>query len=281
MTSDTASYLIGRERATLPLPPPTAASEDKLFAAQRIDGQQLEGQRFYHCTFANISFKDTTLRRCEFLNCAFLNCYFRKAVFVNTAFVGSKFYDCDFPKLSIQSCDFKYAKFRACFIPKNEIEHSLPGEPNLREELANDLAQAADNLGHVVEARAYRLVAIAAPLPGARQNRAGHPASWQQDERGAVGTWRKGRCAMPEPGRSDVPGLPCATLLASRRPELDLRGTVDTRAPLVEYYNDVTDGWAGNSPCRLLGGQDRLGLGNAPGASHRRPPSDPPVPTCG
>ncbi len=64
--------------------------------------------------------------------------------------------------MSIQSCDFRYAKFRTCFIPKSEIEHSLPREPNLRGEIANDLAQAADDVGQVGEARAYRLVAIAA-----------------------------------------------------------------------------------------------------------------------
>ncbi|SRR6266702_6418768 len=74
MANEAGSYLIGRQSATLP--PAAPASEDKLFAAQRIDGQQLEEQRFHHCTFANISFKDTTLRRCEFLDCAFLNCYF-------------------------------------------------------------------------------------------------------------------------------------------------------------------------------------------------------------
>src|SRR6266511_3196037 len=149
MAYDPASYLIGREPATLP--PPAEASEDKLFAAQRIDGGKVEGRRFSHCTFANVSFKEATLRGCEFLDCAFLNCYFRKAALINTVFTGSKFYDCDFPKVSVHSCDFRYVKFRACFIPKSEMQHSLPGEPNQREEIAGDLAEAADSVGRPAE----------------------------------------------------------------------------------------------------------------------------------
>lgn len=160
MVTSPAAFLVGREPATLPPTDPT--TQDRLFAAQRIDGTGIDGRRFHHCTFANVSFKEVTLRNCEFLNCAFLNCYFRKAQIVNTSFVGSRFYDCDFPKASIQSCDFKYAQFQGCIIPKNEMDHNLPGEPNLKEELAAELAHSAETLGQTKEARAYRLVAIEA-----------------------------------------------------------------------------------------------------------------------
>jgi hypothetical protein len=133
-----------------------------LFAATRKDGETLEGMEFEHCTFANVSFKDVTLRQCRFTDCAFLSCYFRKCQIVGGAFIGCKFAGCDFPKVTIQSCDFKHSRFEECSIPFAEMEHSLPREPNLREELARGLGISSDALGLDADGRRYRLAAIQA-----------------------------------------------------------------------------------------------------------------------
>ncbi len=154
------SYLVGRKQGDWPSA--ATPAEDMLFAAARIDGQTLEGLEFAHCTFANVSFKNVALRQCRFTNCAFLNCYFRKTQMAGGAFVGCKFIGCEFPHATIQSCDFKYSRFDDCSLPFDEMEHSLPREPNLREELTHCLAIASDGLGLNSDGRKYRLVSIQA-----------------------------------------------------------------------------------------------------------------------
>ena len=159
---DTSVYLVGRKNGDWP----TEAEpvENLVFAAVFKDCASLEGLAFKHCTFANVSFKETTVRNCQFINCAFLSCYFRKSLLVGSVFIGCKFISCEFPKISVQSCDFKYSRFENCVLPFDEMEHSLPREPNLREELANGLAIAADAKGNQRDRRRYRLTAIRASL---------------------------------------------------------------------------------------------------------------------
>jgi hypothetical protein len=81
---------------------------------------------------------------------------------IGVAFIGCRFIGCDFPRITIQSCDFKYSQFEECAIPFAEMEHSLPREPNLCEDLARRLAIAADVIGFTDDARRYRLIAIRA-----------------------------------------------------------------------------------------------------------------------
>lgn len=157
---DPGAYLVGRNPGTWPNA--TAAASDMLFAATRKDGETLEGMDFEHCTFANVSFKEVVLRQCRFTDCAFLSCYFRKCEMVGAAFIGCKFVGCDFSKVIVQSCDFRYGHFDGCSIPFAEMEHSLPREPNLREELARTLAISSDALGLDADGRRYRLSAIQA-----------------------------------------------------------------------------------------------------------------------
>lgn len=156
----TGAYLVGRNIGDWPAA--TSPAKDMLFAAVRKDGEILEGMEFEHCTFANVSFKNVALRSCRFTDCAFLSCYFRKCEMVGAAFLGCKFVSCNFPKVTIQSCDFKYSRFEDCSIPFDELEHSLPREPNLREELARGLAISSDALGLNLDGRRYRLAAIQA-----------------------------------------------------------------------------------------------------------------------
>lgn len=159
--TDIGAYIVGRKPGSWPVTTTTAAT-DMLFAATRKDSETLEGMEFEHCTFANVSFKAVVLRQCRFTDCAFLSCYFRKCEMVGTAFIGCKFVGCDFPKVTIQSCDFKHSRFEECSIPFAEMEHSLPREPNLREELAQELAIASDIRGLGANGRLYRLAAIQA-----------------------------------------------------------------------------------------------------------------------
>jgi hypothetical protein len=158
MEINPATYLIGRDKTSYPCDGDPI--KDRLFVAQRLDDTTMVDRRFYHCTFANISFKDVELKKCEFLDCAFLNCYFRRSQMHDCKFVGCKFYGCEFPKISVQACDFKYSRFSGCVIPYAEMEHNLPSEPNLREELTGILAHASEMLGLTKEARGYRLQSI-------------------------------------------------------------------------------------------------------------------------
>ena len=158
MTS--SAYLVGREIGDWPAE--RVPVKDQIFAAIRKDSARIEGMAFQHCTFANVSFKEANIKNCDFLNCAFVGCYFRKSELMESTFVGCKFLSCEFQKVTVQSCDFKYSRFESCAIPFDEMEHSLPREPNLREELANGLAIAADSLGIPRDGRRYRLAAICA-----------------------------------------------------------------------------------------------------------------------
>ena len=154
------AYLLGRKRGRLTSA--TLVGQDLLFVAERLDGINLQGGDFAHCTFANISFKDSNLTNIRFSNCTFIGCYFRKTNLKGCDFSGCRFIACDFPKVAVRSCYFRYAHFDECFIGASEIHHSLPQEPNIREELARNLANAAASEGFFKEARAFRLIEIRA-----------------------------------------------------------------------------------------------------------------------
>lgn len=158
--SGSEAYLVGRAKGDWP--EASAPAQDLLFAATRKDEEVLEGIEFAHCTFANVSFKRALLKQCRFVDCAFLNCYFRKSEMIGSSFVGCKFIGCEFPKTTIQSCDFKYSRFENCALPFDELDHSLPREPNLREALCHELALSSERLGAYRDARRYRLKAIEA-----------------------------------------------------------------------------------------------------------------------
>ena len=154
------AYLVGREFTEFPREPGTLS--DRVFAAERLDGINVNDYRFEHCTFANISFKDTHVTGSHFDHCVFIGCYFRKTLLRDSSFVGARFVACDFPRISVHSSDFRYAHFDRCAISSAELQHSLPSEPNLREELARNLAIAAAGSGMAADARQYRLTAIEA-----------------------------------------------------------------------------------------------------------------------
>jgi hypothetical protein len=152
-----SAYLLGREQVALEEP---FGGSDKVFAATRLDGNVIKGASFCHCTFANISFKAVKISQVHFEDCVFVGCYFRKADLEESSFAGCRFFDCDFPKIAIRGCDFRYSKFSKCLLKFSEMKHSLPQEPNLREDLARNLSGEASALGYPAEARAFRMCAI-------------------------------------------------------------------------------------------------------------------------
>ncbi len=154
-----SAYLVGRKQAALK---PPYSTSDAVFAADRIDGTELADLTFQHCTFANVSFKKVVLQRVNFVNCIFIGCYFRRARICETNFKGCRFFDCDFPHVAISGSDFRYSTFHGCVVPYEEMEHSLPGEPNLRRDLARNLSLEAIEGGRAREARAYRRCEIRA-----------------------------------------------------------------------------------------------------------------------
>lgn len=158
--TNNGAFLVGRDAGVWP--EASTPAENMLFAADRIDGKLLEAVEFAHCTFANVSFKEVQLKQCRFVNCAFLNCYFRKTSMQASTFLGCKFISCEFPKTTVYSSDFRYSKFSECHLTFDEIEHSLPREPNLREELCHELSLASDAVGANRDARRFRLKAIEA-----------------------------------------------------------------------------------------------------------------------
>ena len=154
-----AAYILGRQVRRLPT---TQDAQDVAFAADRLDGQTLEAGTFKHCTFVNISFKNALLKSSQFLDCVFIGCYFRRATLESVRFVGCRFVDCNFSHVAIKGSDFGYSTFQGCQLPFEELFHSLPSEPNIREALARNLYLESSRLGLSAEARQYRMVEIRA-----------------------------------------------------------------------------------------------------------------------
>jgi hypothetical protein len=147
------AYLVGRDQASLERP---FDASDKLFAANRIDGQKMDQASFEHCTFANVSFKEVTIKNGQFLNCTFIGCYLRRATITDCRFTGCKFIECNFSHAAITGSDFRYSSFRDCYVPWESLEHNLPLEPNLRAELTRNLSIEAAKLGAIKDSRLYR-----------------------------------------------------------------------------------------------------------------------------
>lgn len=155
----TAALLTNRPHAILATP---WVHSDVSFAAQRLDGVPIELGMFAHCTFANVSFKGCEIKDSRFMNCTFISCYFRKTLIRNCKFDGCKFIDCDFPKVRVQGTDFMFPQFKGCFIAFDEMQPNLPPEPELRANIAAELAREAQALGETRDARLFRIRALRA-----------------------------------------------------------------------------------------------------------------------
>ena len=80
----------------------------------------------------------------------------------NSSFIGCRFVDCNFDRIRVFASDFSYSIFRGCFISIDELLHNLPSQPNVRQLLTHNLFVESRKLGLSLEARKYRLQAIAA-----------------------------------------------------------------------------------------------------------------------
>ena len=159
LDSQPSAHGLGRRFARLS---DVTKGSDLAFGSERRDSKILEDWHFEHCTFANVSFLESTLRNGVFLDCVFVACYFRKSTLDSSKFTGCRFIDCNFNRVSIRSSQFAYSSFQSCQIPYSELQHSLPREPNLREDLTRNLFLESRALGLSVEARDYRLAALRA-----------------------------------------------------------------------------------------------------------------------
>ena len=231
--TDSGAYLVGREPGNWPVTNELASG--LLFAAIHKDGETLEGLEFKHCTFANISFKEGEFKQCRFTNCAFLNCYFRRAQIRETSFVGCKFLSCEFQKVAIRSCDFKYSRFENCVIPFDELEYSLPREPNLRQELAHALSVVSDGLGYRRDGQRYRLASIRAKQAhlwaaifsksdwyqshyrGLRKLEAFAAVCCEQNKRRNMGSWRELEDSGEQPVGACAPRVSYLPMVHERR----------------------------------------------------------------
>ena len=157
--SESYAYALGRKVETLQSP---FWGREAAFGSTRLDGQMMQGSDYKHCTFANISFLKTIIQKGAFEDCVFIGCYFRRAELKDSSFVGCRFIDCHFGHVEIKSSQFKYSSFRGCQIAFAELEHNLPPEPNLREELARNLSLESSRLGRSADARQYRITEIQA-----------------------------------------------------------------------------------------------------------------------
>jgi uncharacterized protein YjbI with pentapeptide repeats len=126
--ADFGGYLVGRKLGEWPTA--ITPATDMLFAAVRKDGEKLDGVEFHHCTFANVSFKEVRLEQCRFTDCVFLSCYFRKSALVGSSFIGCKFVDCDFPKVAVESCDFKYSDASGFSVGTDQVLRSGNRSPS-------------------------------------------------------------------------------------------------------------------------------------------------------
>ena len=156
---DFAAYVFGKRLSTLSHP---FNSNDCVFGGAQLDEQEIKQGRFERCTLTNISFKKAVLRNTQFQHCVFVGCYFRRAELIDCGFVGCRFFDCNFNHIALKSCDFRYASFSGCQLPFDELQHCLPSEANLREDLARNLSLESSRLGLAAESRRYRIAEIRA-----------------------------------------------------------------------------------------------------------------------
>jgi uncharacterized protein YjbI with pentapeptide repeats len=140
----------------------SSATSDRLFAGERLDEKQLPPGTFQHCTFANISFLRAQIRNVTFVDCVFIGCYFRRAVVSSCSFTSCRFISCDFTHIAINGTNLLFAKFVDCTMDYEVVRHNLPNEHNLREDLCRNLAVEATKLGHLSQARAFRLEEVKA-----------------------------------------------------------------------------------------------------------------------
>ena len=144
---------------TMRLAEVTAGAVDTLFINERFEDRSLPLGTYEHCTFANVSFKGTTLTESTFTACVFESCYFRRTTFDRCRFPASRFIDCDFVRPRISLSDFSYSRFTRCAPEYREFHASLPGEANLKADLASNVATQCEIIGQPVEARLFRITA--------------------------------------------------------------------------------------------------------------------------
>lgn len=118
-----------------------------LFSDTIQDDLTVNDAKLTACFFTRIGAKNAQIKNCALTQCLFEDSYLRKARFVNVDFTGSTFRNCNLEKASFQGCKLQYCSFHSTRLNHEEIIACLPGEPNLRRDLARNLRRNFQVLG--------------------------------------------------------------------------------------------------------------------------------------
>lgn len=136
--------------------------ENLLFCDETRDGYQVENITVKISAFLRLGMSNAMFANSNITQSEFDKCYLRKCIFRNVDFTGSVFRDCNLDKASFDCCTLKYARFYNCQLDANEIENSLPKEPNLRLDLARNLRANFNQIGDRESAEHFLDIAMSA-----------------------------------------------------------------------------------------------------------------------
>jgi hypothetical protein len=97
--------------------------------------------------FKDVNALDATFRDCDFRYSYFERAYFRNATFISCNFEGTVFLECNLKGSNFYGCDLKFARFQRTLVELDDLIASLPAEPNIRQEVLQNLRANAIEVG--------------------------------------------------------------------------------------------------------------------------------------
>jgi uncharacterized protein YjbI with pentapeptide repeats len=133
-----------RRSDKLPAPLVAIAGDDELPNVSSIARISVARKTIVRANWRNRHFKDFNALNTEFTDCDFRysyfeRAYFRKAKFTNCNFEGALFVDCNLKSSNFYGCDLKFARFQRTLVDLDDLIGSLPAEPNIRQEILQNL----------------------------------------------------------------------------------------------------------------------------------------------
>lgn len=122
---------------------PNVPTIARLSVARRV----LERVNWKNRYFKDFNALNTEFRECDFRYSYFERAYFRKAKFVSCNFEGAIFVDCNLKSSNFYGCDLKFARFQRSLVDLDDLIASLPAEPNIRQEILQNLRANAIEVG--------------------------------------------------------------------------------------------------------------------------------------
>ncbi len=128
----------------------------KIIVKKEIQNKKWKQRIFDDLNGHKVHFKD-----CDFSYSIFRRGYFRNATFTNCRFVGCQFYDSNFRGTNFYLCDLRFVRFHRCQLDIESTIAALPPEPNIRQELLQNLRANAVEIGDFKSQRPLVLEEIA------------------------------------------------------------------------------------------------------------------------